>query len=1059
MNLINKFNNSVKELIINNEYDLFVFKNYKIDELNNFLDELDDDIKKIKMKKFNKYKEMYNYYQNFVLEVLMDLKSGKRLAIPYELFINMLNYIDLFKDKKVILITNPFNIISDIEINKEGIKEIYKNNSDLNVSDDEEIEYIYKYYDILPVKINNDVLFNKIYRDLTIELDNLNLFPNVDTTIDKVCEFLEIEDIYKVNGKIINFSNELKNIEVKYNLLNYKDAFLDLNENEILYFIISDLDFIIDETIFYLLKNNIIVKNVFIKTQTKRTESKYKKRVNELIKEYWKSDFKVYDAYDLYSNDPKNLIKISQEDIILEILEQSEKARNKEPFHDIFFIASTGAGKSLLYQIPSIILHEENLVTIVVSPLRALMEDQFRSLHKKRIRHVTYINSDISYIERMQRIEEIKNGKYSLVFVSPEFLQRIYNIHSLIGENRKIGLFVVDEAHCVATWGKDFRADYGYLGNYIYRYRKLNNDFPILALTATAVFGGINDTVSEISKDLRLSKNTSIYMTDIKRNNIEIDINKIGNYQGSYRYFKKEKTIEKIRYCIENDIKLLVYSPFKSISYEIYNLLDDDIKEKVAVYNGDIVGEEGKRIIAKFKSGDIKCVIATKAFGMGIDISDIEMVYHYAIPGNLSDYVQEIGRVARDKKLTGRAICDFNENDFSFWKILKTLSRLRSWQLRQILQKINHKYKQNKKNTILMSLDEFKFIDVNSDSYNSNSKIKQALFFIEKDLFEKYKFPIIRVYPGEEKACFYAFIEKEDLKKTEFKNKYSKYTKEIEENISGKIVEFNLKEYYEEKVFDEKYGKIKFDFFNEKLDDVIKISPRFLLKIKLNNSYNDSFNKFCYYLDIVKNIYNHIDHSFTREQLEHLIKQYYKNKLEEDTIEKILYLMTMLFTSERTEAVSYELFYKKINAFKNNQNEEKDTIIYVKKQQIVDIFVKTYKDLFTNTFNKQREYKAYLKPDFLSVTDATKIRMNLAYIIELFDIGNYIINGGNLDNIKIKVNLPDKLNTKKYVNKVLNKCFEKDNREFLTIKRMIEKCNNSNEFWNYIENYFIGYIE
>ncbi|KPU27634.1 hypothetical protein TR13x_03645 [Caloranaerobacter sp. TR13] len=1058
-NIIEKFNNSVFELLMNGNYDLYVFKNYTTKELMALYQEIPDYIIRADIREFSTYNEMDDFYRNQVIKIIMELNFGKKAVIPYELMINMIGYIDLIKDKKVLVITNPFNILNDIEINREHIEDIYVKGNDINNYEDEEIDYLFKYYDIHPVKTDNGINFCRLYRDIKVEIDNIDIYPVLGYKDEKVYEYCKVNEIKDLTGKVINLTCGFVDLDTKYNLNNYKEAFVDILEDESVYFILDGLDILLEDLVGYLISNNIKIKYITIKTEKQYSFSIYKEKVNELMKKHWKSDFRIYNAYNLLGNNPKELVKVSQEDIILEIMEQSRKARNGENFHDVFFIASTGAGKSLLYQLPSIILHEEGLVTIVVSPLRALMEDQYKEMHKLKLRHVTYINSDISYVQKQQRLEGIKKGIYSLVFVSPEFLQRIYDIRQLIGENRKVGLFVVDEAHCVTSWGRDFRADYGYLGNYIYRYRKLNSTFPILALTATAVYGGINDTVNEISKDLRLSDDTSVYMTDVKRNNIEININRLEEYDGSYREFKKQKTIQVIKKCISNDIKLLVYSPFKTISYDLYNLLDDDLKDKVAVFTGETGGQEGKRIIRQFKTGEIKCVIATKAFGMGINIKDIEMVYHFAVSGNVADYVQEIGRAARKKELIGKAVCDFNEKDFSFWKILKTISRFRTWQLRQIVQKIYQKYKDSQKNTLLISLDEFKFIDLKADNINLSNKIKQALFFIEKDFYNKFKFPIIRVYPGEEKSTYYAFIDKKDIKRKEYEEKFAKYANIVKKESYGTVVEFNLKRYYEEEVGNEKYGKIKFNFFNEKLLDEIKISPRFLIYIKLNLQYNKAYNKFCSYLDLVKEIYNELSKSSTLEQIEKQIKKKLGIGQDNDKVEKILYLMTSLLTSDKADSNSYELFYSKMNVKNNETSDDENNVVYVKKQQITDIFVKSYKDLFVKLFNHSQEYEEYLLPEFLASTQGTRVRMILAYMLELLEIGTYKVIGGNLDNIKIKVNVPDKLNVTKYVNSVLQKCYEKDNREYKTLKRMIDTCKNSDDYWEYIEDYFLGRIE
>ena len=180
-------------------------------------------------------------------------------------------------------------------------------------------------------------------------------------------------------------------------------------------------------------------------------------------------------------------------------------------YSDIIVTAPTGAGKSLFFQIPAIYLHDKyKAITLVISPLVALMIDQVTELEERGIRIGTYLNSSITFEERQSRIEKIKNGEFSLVYLAPELLLS-YEIRSLIGE-RTIGLLVIDEAHLVTTWGRDFRVDYWFLGDHIEKIRKGNyknkldaRPFPVLCLTATAVFGGNDDVVGDLQNSLHLT--------------------------------------------------------------------------------------------------------------------------------------------------------------------------------------------------------------------------------------------------------------------------------------------------------------------------------------------------------------------------------------------------------------------------------------------------------------------------------------------------------------------------------------------------------------------------
>ncbi len=183
----------------------------------------------------------------------------------------------------------------------------------------------------------------------------------------------------------------------------------------------------------------------------------------ENLKEFWGSDAKFRDIRVYEKPNENNKTKVvPQLDVLNKIAKNINAAINGESYKDLFLTASTGSGKSLLFQLPAIDLHENGFLTIVITPLIALMKDQVNSLKSKGISFATYLNSDDTYLEKETKINGIKERKYSLIYVSPEFLVRYKNLSTLfnLNEKHKIGLYVIDEAHCVSTWGKGFRPDY-----------------------------------------------------------------------------------------------------------------------------------------------------------------------------------------------------------------------------------------------------------------------------------------------------------------------------------------------------------------------------------------------------------------------------------------------------------------------------------------------------------------------------------------------------------------------------------------------------------------------
>ena len=220
-----------------------------------------------------------------------------------------------------------------------------------------------------------------------------------------------------------------------------------------------------------------------------------------LLKTYWGIEAK-YRSLNVYQNPDRNnqISEISQGLLVDTIIAEYENTKENKKARDLFLTAPTGAGKSLLFQLPSFYVSNRGDVTIVVSPLIALMKDQVNAIiHDRKFDKVAYINSELSLIDRDRIIEDCKNGETDILYMSPELLLS-YHISHFIGE-RNLGLLVIDEAHLITTWGRDFRVDYWFLGNHIRKIRKYSNmNFPMVAVTATAIYGGDNDMVFDANE-------------------------------------------------------------------------------------------------------------------------------------------------------------------------------------------------------------------------------------------------------------------------------------------------------------------------------------------------------------------------------------------------------------------------------------------------------------------------------------------------------------------------------------------------------------------------------
>ncbi len=289
-------------------------------------------------------------------------------------------------------------------------------------------------------------------------------------------------------------------------------------------------------------------------------------------------------------------------------------------------IMPTGGGKSLCYQLPALVLDG---VTIVISPLIALMKDQVDGLNKIGI-PATFVNSSISLAETSQRLQEIKNGFYKLLYIAPE---RFYNqefIRSLA--DIKVGLFAIDEAHCISQWGHDFRPSYLKLKQAI---DHVGNP-PVMALTATAT----PEVREDIIKQLGI-KNPELVITGFARPNLQFGVIQANEA-------RKPQFVLDALSAAPNGAGI-VYASTRARADELLSVLMENNIEAVG-YHAGMETEDRKWVQENFMSGKAKVIVATNAFGLGIDKRDIRFVIHYDMPGTIEAYYQEAGRAGRDRK-------------------------------------------------------------------------------------------------------------------------------------------------------------------------------------------------------------------------------------------------------------------------------------------------------------------------------------------------------------------------------------------------------------------------
>ncbi|MFA5753937.1 MAG: ATP-dependent DNA helicase RecQ [Patescibacteria group bacterium] len=292
---------------------------------------------------------------------------------------------------------------------------------------------------------------------------------------------------------------------------------------------------------------------------------------------------------------------------------------------DTVVVLPTGGGKSLIYQLPALILEG---VTIVISPLIALMKDQVDSLERIGI-PATFINSSISPAEADKRLAQVKAGVYKIVYIAPE---RFYNQNFLRDLTKiKVSLFAIDEAHCISQWGHDFRPSYLRLKEAV----KYVGSPVVVALTATAT----PEVRDDIAKQLGLN-DAELVLTGFARPNLQLAVISAGNGQ----------KIENIVNFLTTNPEIgsgIIYVGTRAKADEVLEvLLANDIK--AVGYHAGMDASSREWVQEQFMRGEAQVVVATNAFGLGINKKDIRFVIHHDLPGTIEAYYQEAGRAGRD---------------------------------------------------------------------------------------------------------------------------------------------------------------------------------------------------------------------------------------------------------------------------------------------------------------------------------------------------------------------------------------------------------------------------
>jgi ATP-dependent DNA helicase RecQ len=312
--------------------------------------------------------------------------------------------------------------------------------------------------------------------------------------------------------------------------------------------------------------------------------------------------------------------------------------------HDTLAVQPTGSGKSAIYQIAGMMLGSS---VLVVSPLIALQKDQVDSINGQTAHEAVVINSTLKAEEAREALEKAESGDAKFIFLAPEQLRNEEIVQTL--RSAKLSLLVVDEAHCISQWGHDFRPDYLRIGEVLEDLRHPT----VLALTATAS----KRVREEIIASLRMKK-PKVFLQGFDRPNIYL---RVDHFQE-----KEEKLEAVVHRASWADKPGIIYAATRNGAEEIAQHLAE-AGVKTLFYHAGLKAQEREEIQDKFMSGDADVIVATNAFGMGVDKANVRFVYHNDICDSLDSYYQEIGRAGRDGE-KAEAILFFRTEDLGLQK-------------------------------------------------------------------------------------------------------------------------------------------------------------------------------------------------------------------------------------------------------------------------------------------------------------------------------------------------------------------------------------------------------
>lgn len=407
-------------------------------------------------------------------------------------------------------------------------------------------------------------------------------------------------------------------------------------------------------------------------------------------------------------------------------------------------ILPTGTGKSVCYQIPALARFEKTgALSVVISPLVALMADQVQGLARQGISGCVTINGLLSLPERYAALDQVRMGDAAIVLISPEQL-RNPSVRSVLAQ-REIGYWILDEAHCVSKWGHDFRPDYRYVSRFIRESSGDREIAPVVCLTATAK----PDVVRDIRDHFRSRLGVELLLLDggATRQNLTFEVHE------TYRNRKLADILDTIERALPRDgaSGAVVYCATRSTTERVAGFLQ---QQGLAAdyFHAGLTPERKQETQERFRIGELRVIAATNAFGMGIDKPDIRLVVHGDIPGSLENYLQEAGRAGRDRQ---PAVCAllFNAEDVERQFSLSARSRLARHEISAILKALRRLDTRGKHSGEVVAtpgeiVREEAAQEFERDSATDDTRVKTAVAWLEESALLTREENRVQVFPS-----------------------------------------------------------------------------------------------------------------------------------------------------------------------------------------------------------------------------------------------------------------------------------------------------------------------